>query len=258
MRVHRLLTAAALLVFLAGCGDDDGSTAETSGTGSEVLSLAIPASPSLEGQALGEIVARAEATRAREEKVLNDAGDLGALLNDFWTRELARYNLAFDAPDRFEYYRGEETTSCGGDVGSRARNAYYCIPDTEEHVAFDLDWMQQYLEYNPGGATTFLILAHEWGHAVQDTWLENGGNDTWVPASRQELNADCLAGVFLGASIREGTIYEEADDAEAIFRWLYEEGSPWLEPGSHGTSEERQQAFLDGLQQGTEYCRTTY
>lgn len=195
----------------------------------------------------------------REAKVLEDAADVESLLNDFWTRELQQlYTLAFDPPDRFETYRGNSNAPCGGQQQAGANNAYYCFPDADEYVAFDLDWFQNYLINHPGGATTFLILAHEWGHAVQDTWKETGGGDTWSPAYRQELNADCLAGVFLSRSIAEGSIIEEAGDADAIYSWLYEVGGPWFNPGTHGTQEERITAFNDGVQHGTGYCRMQY
>ena len=46
---------------------------------------------------------------------------------------------------------------------------------------------------------------------MRDTWLENGGTDVWEPPYRKELNADCLAGVFLSRSIAEGTIVEEPE-----------------------------------------------
>ena len=281
-----LLLIAALLLLVAGCWHADGGGGGAAGGGGQTPgggggtpgggggtpgggggtpggggTITIPSQPEREGPTLGEMIAQSlESRRQREAKVLEDATALGPLLNDFWTRELAsRYDLTFDMPDKFEYYRGEQHTSCGGVTEPRANNAYYCFPDHEEHVAFDLDWLQQYLIEHPGGATTFLILAHEWGHAVQDTWLENGGGDTWDPAYRKELNADCLAGVFLAASIQQGIVVEEAGDADAVFGWLYEAGSsPWLAPGTHGTSDERQTAFLDGFREGTDYCRTQY
>jgi uncharacterized protein len=267
---HRPVRRAALLLalvgamalLLAGCDPDEDTT--TTGTGDGAETPAVPASPSSTGEVLGEISgaqeARAEAERAfREEKVLNDAAALEPVLNEFWTRELsARYGIRFDPPDFFGYYRGAEGPSCGGERAG-ARNAIYCNPDQEEQVVFDLDWFQEYLATSPGGATTFLILSHEWGHAVQDTWVETGGPDVWVPSSRRELNADCLAGVFLARSIRDGTIIEETGDADSIFRWLYEVGnSRWLGPGSHGTKEERKAAFEAGIAGDTDYCRTNY
>lgn len=228
---------------------------------SSVRTITIPsqAAPSL--PTLGQILEEEMANRrTRETKVLNDARALGALLNEFWARELTdRYRMTFDPPARYEYYRGTEQRSCGGITQLKANNAYYCFPEDEEHVAFDLDWLQHYLVDHPRGATTFLILAHEWGHAVQDTWREHNGGDTWNPPYLQELNADCLAGVFIAAGIKEKAIVEETGDAETMFRWLYEAGpAPWLDPGTHGTGDRRQGAFRAGLERDTAYCRTQY
>jgi uncharacterized protein len=197
-----------------------------------------------------------------EQKVLHDASAAEDLLNDFWTQELrAQYGLQFDIPDRYHYYRGASNPPCGGQ-GARAlpENAYYCSAENDEYVAFDLDWFTSYLDEHPGGATTFLILAHEWGHAVQDTWVEQQPNtDAWNPGYLKELNADCLAGVWMADALKRGTIIEEDGDAEAIYGFLWEAGSgPWFAPGDHGTKEQRQQAFSDGLAQDTDYCRTNY
>jgi len=193
-------------------------------------------------------------------RVLNDAAALEGLLNDYWMQELAGlYGLSFDTPDRFEWYQGSSNAPCGGVYESGLQNAYYCFSEGDEYVAFDLDWFTSYLERFPGNATTFLILAHEWGHAVQDTWQEQQpGVDTWSPEYKQELNADCLAGVFLADSVMAGTIVLEDGDAEAIATWFFENGSgQWFDPGTHGTREERAQAFSDGLAGDTDYCRVT-
>jgi len=247
-----VLLAVVVVVASLVLGADDGDELAAVPADSPAASAAVgEVSPALE--------AAAEASRrVRERKVLKDAGELESLLNSFWSRELAAEGIAFDPPDSFWYYQGGDSApTCGGDA-PLARNAYYCRVDGEEHVAFDLDWFQEYLIENPEGATTFLILAHEWGHAVQDSWLESGGGDVWVAPS-QELDADCLAGVFLAQSIREGTIIEEPGDERAVFNWLYEVGaSPWLGPGSHGTKEQRQTAFRAGTLRDTGYCRTVY
>ncbi len=83
--------------------------------------------------------------------------------------------------------------------------------------------------------------------------------DVWSPSYTRELNADCLAGVFLANSVAAGTIILEDGDAEAIASWLWDNGSgPWFDPGDHGTSDQRTQAFSDGLAGDTDYCRVTY
>ena len=196
----------------------------------------------------------------RESQVQRDAAALEPHLNTFWTRELAaRYQVPFDPPEYVSFYRGSGNRTCGTSRLAQPNNAYYCFVDASEHVAYDLTWLAEYLRTEPGGATTFLVLAHEWGHAVQDSWLEAGGRDVWVPSLRQELNADCLAGVFLASAIRDRTVIEEAGDAEAIWGWLFANGGgTWLNPADHGTSEQRQVAFSEGYLRGTDHCRVKY
>jgi predicted metalloprotease len=198
---------------------------------------------------------------AAYERVLSDAAALQPLLDEFWSQHLYDvYGLEFDTPDRFEYYIADEGNStCGGEYAPGVMNAYYCPVDGDEYIAFDVDWLASYLDAHPGDATTFLVLAHEWGHAVQDTWTEQQpGYDYWLGPA-QELNADCLAGVFWDEGVRNGFIIEEDGDADAIFQWLYEGGSgTWMDPGDHGSPEQRQVAFADGYAYGADYCRTNY
>jgi predicted metalloprotease len=249
-----LVLIAACALGLGSCDDDNGDG--TNGGGGVIETSDTPPQ-----RTLGEILQEAQDRAAREQRVLSDAAALSPLLNQFWANDLGQvHGIEFDPPDRFEYYKTQGNSPCGSRVEPMPRNAYYCPDDATEHVAFDLAWFQEYLEAHPGGATTFLVLAHEWGHAVQDSWLESGGNDVWNPERRQELNADCLAGVFLARSINDGTIIVEEGDEEAIFQWLYEAGSAnWLDPGTHGTREERMTAFTDGVQgQDSMYCRNTY
>jgi len=261
-RTWRLVLGAALLgaalLLLTGCGGGTGGAGGGgAGGGAAGGQYGGAGSGDIGGGGSGGTGGQASA----EQKVLQDADAVDDLLNEFWTQELqAQYRLDFDTPDRYEYYRGDGNPFCGGQDFPGAQNAYYCFVDTDEYVAFDLNWFTSYLDDHPGGATTFLILAHEWGHAVQDTWVEQQPNtDVWNPPYRKELNADCLAGVWMADALRRGTVIEESGDADAIFGWLWEHGSgPWFNPGDHGTQEQRQQAFSDGVAQGTDYCRTNY
>jgi predicted metalloprotease len=200
-----------------------------------------------------------DARVARERKVLRDASALQPTLNQFWTQELDRlYHIPFRSVVRLEYYNGDRDVPCGGRYQSLPNNAFYCPVPGDEHIAFDMNWFQNYLEKSPGGVTTFLILAHEWGHAVQSTWLENNGADVWNPEYRRELNADCLAGAFLSWAISNHQIIMEDGDWEGVWDWLYASGGPWLSPTDHGTREQRLAAFTDGYQQGTNDCRVRY
>ncbi|MGE4425558.1 MAG: neutral zinc metallopeptidase [Solirubrobacteraceae bacterium] len=287
MRRHRsplaLVVAVTLAATLAvtGCGGDDPVTATTAGTSTQGGPGATSGStdrqpfkrelgPTLCAVAPGlcggdkvstppSVLDDPQQREQREQKVLEDAGYVARLLNEYWTAELQRvYGVPFGVPGRFEAYRGATAgMTCGGPIPPEqtASNAFYCSHDADERVAFDLDWFQGYLADYPGGATTFLILAHEWGHAVQDTWDEQG-IDPGSGDYRDEIQADCLAGVFLHASLRSGALVEKPEDAPAVLGWLYSAGSSqWLDPRSHGTRQQRQAAFLLGFNGTTQACQ---
>ncbi len=75
------------------------------------------------------------------------------------------------------------------------------------------------------------ILAHEWGHMVQ-------GN---VSGTAAELQADCLAGVFMkGVGLSWQTVEQFAS-----VNWS-EGGDPYWTPNGHGTSVQRANAARRG------------
>jgi predicted metalloprotease len=198
----------------------------------------------------------------RERKVLNDADGLRPLLDAYWSQELLRiYNIEFISPAKLEFYRSNGNPPCGSQSLPGIRNAYWCGVPGDYKVAFDLDWFKSLLVGHPGGASTFYILGHEWGHAVQTAWMENfPGNDKWDPPRMRELNADCLSGVFLHDMIKAKKIIMEEDDAQAILDTIFSDGmgGPWLSPGDHGSKAARQTAFEDGWTLGTDSCRVRY
>ncbi len=91
------------------------------------------------------------------------------------------------------------------------------------------------------------IVAHEFGHHVQHTI---GIADPMV--SKQELQADCLAGVWVNAAVRTGS-FSAADvtDARKALRAL---GDKRYESRlHHGTPTERSAWFDRGLRSGDAY-----
>ncbi len=249
----------AVISMTAACGPDNNGTPDEA---DEPAAKAVPEPDTAGSPTIAPPAQDLANKSAREQRVLDDAAALEPLLNQFWADELTSvYQMSFDPPDAFRFYRGDNADQCDpGSTRSMANNAFYCSLENKEMVEFDLDWLQSYLVDYPDDATTFLILAHEWGHAVQDSWTEQQpGKDSWIPTYKKELSADCLAGVFLQREIADGTITEDAGDADAIWNWLFTTGSGgWLNPGDHGTSEQRQRAFSDGYLHGTDYCRVNY
>ena len=206
------------------------------------------------------LLAAALPTDPRYDQVLNDARAAKRLLNDYWSAELPRqFGIEFDPVNRLEYYRSTGSNGCGGNVRKLPHNAFYCPTNGDEHVAFDIDWFVDFIDRFGGNAVTLEILAHEWGHAVQDSWAESQpGVDRWA-APWEELSADCLAGAFMGDSLRRDVLRDYPGAGESIAQKLYDGGSgTWFDPGDHGSPEQRVAAFTLGAHSSASRCRAQY
>ncbi len=140
-----------------------------------------------------------------------------------------------------------DTVCTAGVDGARWRNnAIYCSAD--QRIAYDEDWMRT-LAREVGDAAPLAILAHEWGHHVQ--WLL--GRD--VEDIREELHADCLAGMYLSASALLPHDSLEAEDpaltsALVTFFSLGNtryRASEWFAAQEHGSPVQRILATSTGL-----------
>ena len=74
-------------------------------------------------------------------------------------------------------------------------NAFYC-PD-EDFIAFDDELLFPRLDDDFGRYTVAMVLAHEWGHAIQ---ARLGSS---LPGVITELQADCFAGSWMDR-VRDG------------------------------------------------------
>lgn len=200
----------------------------------------------------------AASTDVRYERVISDAAAAKDLLNSCCSAELPRqFGITFDQPERVEYCHSANSSDCGGRVHEFARNAFYCAERGNECVAFDLDWFVEYFDRFHGDAITLEILAHEWGHAIQDSWVEPGV-DRWREPLK-ELYADCLAGTFMDDALRRGLLTEYPGAGESIAQKLFEGGSgTWFDPGGHGSSEQGVAAFTEGVRLSATYCRMRF
>ncbi|MEV3968552.1 hypothetical protein AB0K68_10495 [Streptomyces sp. NPDC050698] len=139
-----------------------------------------------------------------------------------------------------------DVPTCGGEPLADD-NAFYCTT-TEDYVAWDTDLMSDGYRY--GDAFVYLVVAHEWGHAIQNRL------DVQLRTIDGELQADCLAGAELEGATRDGTVVFESGDAEEVETALVRDAdkTPWTKVGDHGSASERVDAFALGQQQGVEGC----
>jgi predicted metalloprotease len=158
--------------------------------------------------------------------------------------------------------------SACGQAGA-AVGPFYCPGDRKVYI--DLTFFQELSDRfgAPGDFAQAYVLAHEVGHHVQtllgisdqvrsvrDTLGEADANALSV---RQELQADCFAGIWAYHADRARQIIEQGDVEEALAAAtaigddrLQREGQGYEVPESftHGSSEQRVRWFQAGLTKG--------
>lgn len=173
------------------------------------------------------------------------------LISQYWSKALPdRLRVKYTPDPRVLAYDLEDSRPyCDGTRVSPG-NADYCI--TNNTVAFDEPGLLIPFYKKVGPAADAVILAHEWGHAVQAR-LEL---TSWRADELRELNADCWAGVWAGDEILPRVI--SRDDLFEAAHALYLVGDPhsvsWRSPQAHGTPQERFKSFGTGVKGGIPAC----
>lgn len=173
-------------------------------------------------------------------------------LGDYWDNQLPDLGVRAARPRRLvSYWDAETDPGCGGRP-SGPRNALYCGPT--KLIAWDGNWVYDRLYDDFGDAAAAFLLAHEYGHFVQDRL----DIDTEYPLTIEaELNADCLAGAWLGTVDRKVERFEDVDYealAAGLFNVADPRGVPWTNPSAHGTANERRRALALGARKGPRTC----
>lgn len=180
--------------------------------------------------------------------VTQEINDAVQVVNDYWARHWPDYFTGtYRAPEIKGSYNGDDPNrlTCSGEI-AQAFNAFYCI--REDYLAWDFNLMKT--GYAKGDAWIYLVVAHEWGHAIQNR-LQMG-----LVSEAGELQADCLAGAVLTGAEADGTLNWEEGDTTEIGQALSAFGDdlPWTDPSSHGDAIERVTAFGRGRANGVRGC----
>jgi predicted metalloprotease len=154
-------------------------------------------------------------------------------------------------------------SACGDDGGSMGDSAAaYCTRDDTIYISeqFANDIYSGALDQSlPGSSQGYggtvgdfavaYIVAHEYGHQVQN---ELGLYDEYgdqVPTMAFELQADCYAGTWANSAYEENRL-EDGDVQEALDAALAVGDFDTSNPGHHGTPEQREAAWKTGFQSG--------
>jgi predicted metalloprotease len=149
-----------------------------------------------------------------------------------------------------------ELPECGGPVvyAQIAENAFYC--PAGDLIAWDRVALVEPFIDEFGAFTAALVLAHEYGHAIQ---ARTGDSKRLAPVIT-ELQADCFTGAWVAHVASGGSDVFKADLDEvdvAVGGLIAIRDAPGAspdDPSAHGSGFDRVSAFSDGLFDGVERC----
>lgn len=168
---------------------------------------------------------------------------------------------------KLHLFTGTVQTACGG--ASAAVGPFYCPGD--QKVYLDLDFFRQLQDdlRSSGDFARAYVIAHEVGHHVQQltdvfdkvTQARRSGaamEGAQGLSVRQELQADCYAGIWANHSqqrlnwLQDGDIEEALNAASHIGDDALQGRSGQVRPDTftHGTSAQRVHWFKTGLESG--------
>jgi predicted metalloprotease len=188
-----------------------------------------------------------------------------------WDSQFRRAGDQYEFANLVLFEQGVDTGCgpAGSDVGP-----FYCPADSQVYI--DLDFFRELSRRfgAPGDFAQAYVIAHEYGHHVQNLLgisdevgrqqqaNPDQANDLSV---RLELQADCLAGVW-GYTTQErgilhpGDLQEGLDAAAAVGDDRIQKqatGTTNPETWTHGSSEQRQEWFSKGFETGDpDACNT--
>lgn len=191
----------------------------------------------------------------------------------YWQAQYPRsFQGSFPGTDTV-FFSGATTTGCG--QASAQTGPFYCPAD--QFVYFDLDFLAQLQERfgATGDLAAQYIVAHEYGHHVQNVTgiadrvrsaqaaSPSAANDFSVA---QELQADCFAGTWARSVSDRGLLDRPDEIAEALGAAeavgddrIMESAGQEVDPESftHGSAEQRRSWFERGFDTNDpEACRT--
>ena len=190
-----------------------------------------------------------------------------ASTEDTWGKIFAASGQHYPAP-KLVLFSGQTPTACGS--GQAAAGPFYCPGDQKVYI--DLSFYEEMKNrfHAPGDFAQAYVIAHEIGHHIQNL---QGISDK-VQKARQsarneaesnalsvklELQADCYAGIWAMRADGANRILEAGDVEEALTAAaaigddaLQKQAQGYAVPDSftHGTSQQRQRWFNQGLSTG--------
>jgi predicted metalloprotease len=202
-----------------------------------------------------------------QDKIKDFVSVVLADTEDTWTAIFQRGGAQYQVP-RLVLFTGAVQSACG--FAQAAVGPFYCSGD--QKVYLDLDFFQT-LDSRLGASGDFAqayVIAHEVGHHVQNLLgitgkvAQSARQGSAARANqlsvRQELQADCFAGIWANHANRSRQVLEAGDIEEGLNAAsaigddkLQMQARGYVAPESftHGSSEQRVRWFKQGLEAGS-------
>ena len=205
-------------------------------------------------------------SECREGEQANERQDcriVGVILSldEYWSGAFEGQS-GFQEPG-VEIFSDSVNTQCG--AASSAVGPFYCPLDQTIYIDLGFyDQLESQFGAEGGPFAEMYVMAHEYGHHIQNLLgLLEQGRDAGAEggAVRTELQADCFAGVWGANAVETGflepltrdQVNQALDAASVIGDDRIQEktqGQVNEETWTHGSAEQRQEWFTNGMEAG--------
>jgi predicted metalloprotease len=205
-------------------------------------------------------VAQQDSAAAKAQSYKSPFKDKGyAAIDTYWASAFTIAGITYTPPREIIAVTKPIRTGCGNEdqTGIDKAGVYYC---TVDHKIYYSPKMKTEVSIGFGSYAWYHIVAHEWGHHIQQLMGIDATRDPELDGGiypiELELQADCLAGTYDQDALAKGAITEKAfDQALAITDVAGDRKSTkWDDPNAHGTDAQRRQSVLTGFDDGFIGC----